>query len=78
MTWFGSVLKQIYGLFVDDGLLSLAICVWLPIVWFVLPHVVASETVRPIVLFAGLALLLLDSVRRGVSSSGFPPPGTTK
>jgi uncharacterized membrane protein len=65
MTWLMTALKQIYGLFVEDGALSLAICVWLLIVWFVLPHIVASDTARPIVLFIGLAVLLVDSVRRG-------------
>jgi hypothetical protein len=70
MTWLTSGLKQIYGLFVDDGALSAAICVWLLIVWFALPHVVANTSVRPIVLFIGLAALLLDSVRRGATSSG--------
>jgi hypothetical protein len=69
MTWLASGLKQVYGLFVDDGLLSLAICVWLLIAWFVLPHLVTNESVRPIVLFVGLAVLLADSVRRGSLSS---------
>jgi hypothetical protein len=69
MTWLTSGLKQVYGLFVDDGALSAAICVWLLIVWFALPHVVASSSVRPIVLFIGLAALLVDSVRRGATSS---------
>ena len=64
MTWLTSGLKQIYGLFVDDGALSLAICVWLLVVWFGLPHIVTSANVRPYVLVAGLFYLLLNSVRR--------------
>jgi len=64
MTWLMNGLKQIYGLFVEDGALSLAICVWLLIVWFGLPHIVAGNTARPIVLFIGLAVLLGDRVRR--------------
>jgi hypothetical protein len=63
MIWNG--LKQVYGLFVDDGALSLAICVWLLIAWFALPFVSVSPSVRPVVMFAGLAALMLDSVRRG-------------
>jgi hypothetical protein len=74
MTWLANGLKQIYGLFVDDGLLSLAVCLWLLFVWFVLPHVVANETARPIILFAGLAALLADSVRRGSLSKGPAQP----
>lgn len=72
MTWLANAVKQIYELFVDDGLLSLAVCLWLLAVWFVLPHLVASETARPIILFAGLALLLADSVRRGCSPTEHP------
>lgn len=70
MSWLASGLKQLYGLFVDDGWLSLAVCIWLLVAWFVLPHLVASASARPIVLFIGLALLLADSVRRGVLSEG--------
>ncbi|HXM17760.1 MAG TPA: hypothetical protein VN934_03010 [Candidatus Tumulicola sp.] len=70
MTWLASGLKQVYGLFVDDGWLSLAVCIWLLIAWFVLPHFVTSASTRPIVLFVGLALLLADSVRRGVLPHG--------
>jgi hypothetical protein len=75
MSWLASGLKQVYGLFVDDGLLSLAICAWLLVAWFALPHVVASENVRPIILFVGLATLLADSVRRATPSrqTGRPP-----
>jgi hypothetical protein len=65
MSWLASGLKQVYGLFVDDGWLSLAICVWLLIAWFALPHLVTSPSARSIVLFVGLAVLLADSVRRG-------------
>lgn len=72
MTWLASGFKQIYGLFVDDGALSLAICIWLLIVWFALPHVIADSATRPIVLFFGLAVLLVDSVRRGSVVSNSP------
>lgn len=68
MTWLASGVRQIYGLFVDDGLLSLAVCAWLLVVWLVLPHIATTETARPIVFFAGLAGLLADSVRRGSRS----------
>ena len=64
MTWLASAAKQLYGLFVDDGALSLAICLWLLATALVLPHVLTNENGRAIVLFAGLALLLLYSVRR--------------
>jgi len=69
MTWLTSVSRQIYGLFVEDGALSVSICVWLLFVWFVLPHVAANASVRPIVLFMGLAILLADSVRRATTQN---------
>jgi hypothetical protein len=64
MTWLINGLTQIYGLFVEDGAFSLAICVWLLLVWFVVPHIVTSATVRPYILFAGLIYLLMSSVLR--------------
>jgi len=68
MSWLTSVSRQIYGLFVEDGALSLSICVWLLLVWFALPYV-ANASVRPIVLFIGLAILLADSVRRAATQN---------
>lgn len=68
MTWLLNILKQIYGLFVDDGLLSLAICIWLLIAWFVFPHIIPNDNARPIILFVGLAVLLGLSVRRAALS----------
>jgi hypothetical protein len=62
--WNG--LKEIYGLFVDDGWLSLEICLWLLAVWLLLPRAVESPSVRAIILFIGLAVLLLGSVSRGL------------
>jgi len=64
MNWLGTVVKQLYGLFVDDGALSAAICVWLVVAAFVLPRILSPQ-IQPIILFAGLALLLVDSIRRG-------------
>lgn len=68
MSWLASGLKQVFGLFVDDGWLSLAVCIWLLMAWFVLPHFVTNASARPIILFIGLALLLADSVRRALPS----------
>jgi hypothetical protein len=70
VSWLVGVLKPVYELFVDDGALTLWICVWLVVVWFVLPHVIANETIRALVLFAGLIVLLLDSVRRASVRTG--------
>ena len=67
MSWFAAAAKQVYGLFVDDGALSAAICVWLVVAAFVLPHI-APPQIQPIILFAGLALLLVDSIRRGAGT----------
>jgi hypothetical protein len=66
VTWLWSGLKEIYGLFVDDGWLSLEICLWLMVVWLLLPQLVASPSVRPIFMFIGLAVLLVSSVGSGI------------
>ena len=58
-----NALREIYGLFVEDATYTLALLIWLLLVAFVLPHLVGSRFLAPI-LFAGLALILLENVGR--------------
>lgn len=67
MSWLARTFKQVYGLFVEDGLLSASIVVWLLVAAFVLTRVGPVE-VRPIIVFLGLALALIDSVRRSAKA----------
>jgi hypothetical protein len=63
MKWVRNILREIFGLFVDDGSFALAILVWIGIVWFVL-HRTRLAVPGGIVLFLGLGLILIESVIR--------------
>jgi hypothetical protein len=64
MRWLKTISSEIFGLFVDDGSFALAILVWLALVWLVLPRLAMPVAWGGIVLFAGLALILLESALR--------------
>ena len=65
MRWMKTILAEIVGLFVDDGRFALAILVWLAAVWLILPHLAVAAAWRGLILFLGLAAILLDgAVRR--------------
>jgi hypothetical protein len=64
MRWLKTISSEIFGLFVDDGSFALAILVWLALVGFVLPRLAIPMAWGGIVLFAGLALILLESAMR--------------
>jgi hypothetical protein len=58
-----SVVREIVGLFVDDGSFAVAILVWLAVV-LVLSRVVAEGRWLGCGLFVGLAVVLVESVLR--------------
>ncbi|HEY2131389.1 MAG TPA: hypothetical protein VGH36_00190 [Acetobacteraceae bacterium] len=64
MSWLKTISSEIFGLFVDDGSFALAILVWLALVWLVLPRLALPAAWGGIILFAGLALILLESAMR--------------
>jgi hypothetical protein len=64
MPWLKSIAREILGLFVDDGSFAIAILVWLAIVVFILAHVATRVHWLGLVLFSGLALILIESVLR--------------
>jgi hypothetical protein len=64
MRWLKSIAREVLGLFVDDGSFALAIVTWLLLVVVLLPLVVASASWAGPVLFAGLAIILAQSVLR--------------
>lgn len=57
-----TALKEVYGLFVEDGSYAVGILVWLLVVGFVFPHVLGPW--RAPLLFAGLLFLLVENVLR--------------
>jgi hypothetical protein len=58
-----SVVREIAGLFVDDGSFAVAILVWLAVV-LVLGRVVGGGRWLGSALFGGLAVVLIESVLR--------------
>jgi hypothetical protein len=58
-----NALREVYGLFVEDASYTVALLIWLLLVAFVLPHFLGPKFLAPI-LFAGLALILLENVAR--------------
>ena len=64
MRWLRSVAREIYGLFVDDGSFAGAILVWLGLAMAGLPRAASNARWAGPVLFAGLELILIESVLR--------------
>ncbi len=64
MRWMKSVLQEVWGLFVDDGSFALAILAWVAVTGLVLPRLGVTRGMDGILLFAGLALILVESAWR--------------
>ena len=64
MTWLRNIVAELFGLFVDDGSFAVAILVWLGLLWLLLPRLPLDDTWRAVILFFGLAAILLESVMR--------------
>ncbi len=59
-----TVWSEIVGLFVDDQLFAAAILAWLAFVWLVVTHAGIAPIWRAVALFAGLAVILVESATR--------------
>jgi hypothetical protein len=66
MTWLSVVLKELWGLFVDDGLFALSILIWLAVGWM-LPRLGLPNVLTCILFPVGLAALLAASTLRGAA-----------
>lgn len=64
MNWIKSIFREIFGLFVDDGSFALAIIIWLVLIRWTTSHLSLSAAATGIILFAGLALILIESTAR--------------
>ena len=64
MNWLRAMWSEAIGLFVDDGWLALAALVWLVLAGLVLPRL-SLGWLGPVLLFAGLAGILVESAVRG-------------
>jgi len=66
--WLRTAWSEFIGLFVDDGSLALAILAWLAVAWLALPRLPLPPGWPPAILFAGLALILVESTLRRAGS----------
>lgn len=56
-------MRELWGLFIEDGSFAVAIAVWVLIAIFVLPRVFPSAWCGP-VFFAGVVCLLVENLAR--------------
>lgn len=64
MSWIKAICREIFGLFVDDGSFALSVLAWLAAVWLILPFAGIAPIWRSVILFVGLALILVESAVR--------------
>jgi hypothetical protein len=64
MSWLKAVLRETYGLFVDDGRYVSVLIVWLLLIWLVLRRWPIFGRWSGVVLFAGLGLMMVESAVR--------------
>ena len=64
MPWLKTVWSEFIGLFVDDGSFAVAILLWLATCWVVLPRLPLPPALPPMILYVGLALILVESALR--------------
>ena len=69
MNWIKTILREIFGLFVDDGAFALMILAWLGLTVFLLPYLAWAPRWRGPLLFVGLAAILMGSAIRYRNSS---------
>ncbi|OJY59026.1 MAG: hypothetical protein BGP10_08875 [Rhodanobacter sp. 68-29] len=64
MKWLRTMLAELWGLFVDDGLYAFAIVAWLLLAWLALPLLDLGGVWNALVLATGLLAILVESVLR--------------
>jgi len=62
------VIGELVGLFVEDKLFALAIAVWIAIAGAMAVYAIGSSELRGLVLFLGLALVLVGGIVRGAQT----------
>lgn len=64
MKWIQTIFREVLGLFVDDASFALAILLWLGAMYWVASRHILAPVIAAILLFAGLALILIESALR--------------
>ena len=68
MTFLRSVLAELFGMFVDDGSLAIAILAWVAVIVLLQWSALIAPGLLGAVLFLGLAVLVLENVLRRARS----------
>jgi hypothetical protein len=64
MDWIVASLREVIGLFVDDGSLAVIALIWLALCGLVLPTLGVAGAWLGVALFAGLAIILAENALR--------------
>jgi hypothetical protein len=64
MAWIVASLREVIGLFVDDGSLAVTALIWLALCGLVLPALGVAGAWLGVALFAGLAIILAENALR--------------
>ena len=64
MSFLSSVVAELFGMFVDDGSLAIAILVWVTVIAALQASALLAPAIVGILLFLGLAVLLVENVLR--------------
>ena len=64
MNWLKSIGSELIGLFVDDGNFALSLLIWLIACGLALPRLGLPTFLPPLLLFAGLVVILTWSAMR--------------
>jgi len=66
MSWLGTAVRKVVGLFVDDPTLAGGVAVWIAVIALLGTVTPAAGTLRAVALALGLASILMLSIVRGV------------
>ena len=64
MNWLRTIVREVVGLFVDDGIFALSILAWLVVCALLFSHMRVAGRWNGIILFLGFALILIESATR--------------
>jgi hypothetical protein len=67
--WLRTIARELYGLFVDDGLFASAILLWLALT-VIAGHLGLGPRWRALALVAGLVAILVESLVRFTNARG--------
>lgn len=68
MSWLKPIWSELIGLFVDDRNFALSVLIWLIACGLALPRLGSPSFLAPVILFAGLVVILARSAMRRARS----------